>query len=438
MTDEAATIPRFIWGAAASAESTLGIAPRGDWSLWEADGRLPRSGEGSGFGTDFGADLEQQAELGLRTLRWTIDWARIEPREGRWDTGFVDFVTEVLRAARAAGVEVWAVLHDGALPGWFADDQRGLDDDIGLHRVWPRHVDRIAETFGDLVSAWVPVLDPYRITEQSRALGTRPPGLTSEKAFLDHLLTLHLASYEALRLLRSGDAPVVCCIDTEPTIAGVRSREPDERAAAIERANRIDRMRVGSWFRALQDGVISIPGRAERELEGLAGGYDTVGFTYRGARSVYADGTDGPYPADTTTAADGSSPWPEGLGITLRRLAEELPGRPLALLGTGIIAHEDTRRTELVHDTQTQLEAACDDGVPLTHAFWETAIDGWTPQCGSEVATGLIDANRDPRPSANAMRRFALHATKVSDEQRADESAGESSGDSDDDARLGR
>lgn len=404
MTDEAAPSPRILWGAAASAESTLGIAPRSDWSLWQADGRLPRSADGSGFGVDFGADLEQQAELGLHTFRWTIDWARLEPREGRWDTGFADFVIEMLRAARGAGVDVWAVLHDGALPGWFADDQRGLDDDAGLRLVWPRHVDRVAETFGDLIAAWVPVLDPYRISSESRREALRPPGLASEKAFLDHLLALHLASYEALRLLRSGDAPVVCCIDTEPTIAGVRSREPDERAAAINRANEVDRMRVGSWFRALQDGVVSIPGRAERELDGLAGGYDIVGFTYRGARSVYADGTDGPYPADAPTAADGTSPWPEGLGITVRRLADELPGRPLALLGTGLTAAEDDWRMETLQDIDAQLVAARADGVPITHAFWETAIDGWTPQCGLEVPTGLIDSNRNPRPSANAMR----------------------------------
>jgi beta-glucosidase len=402
-----------IWGAAATATSTLGIAARSSWAPWETNGRLPHSADGGGFGVDFRADLEQMAELGLRAFRWSFDWARLEPFEGRWDSGAIDLVSEVLRAARHAGVEVWAVLHDGSLPGWFADDQNGIDDEIGLRRVWPRYVDRVAETFGDLVSAWVPVLDPFEIARHGRLEGTRPPGVRSDKEFLDHLLALHLASYEALRLLRSGGAPVVCCIDAEPTVAGVHSREPDERIAAMERANRIDRMRFGTWIRALRDGVISIPGLAERELDGLAGGYDRIGFTQRGARSVFADGTDGPYPTDAVTAADGRTPWAEGLGITLRRLADEELHRPLALLGTGLTANEDQWRIEMMQSTAVEVARAVDDGVNITHVFWETAVDGWTPECGLEVPTGFIDRDRNPRPSASVIRDIASGSARL-------------------------
>lgn len=407
MTDAPPSGRAPIWGVAADARSTLGIAPRSTWARWERDGRLPRSGEGSGFGVDFRADLAQQAEAGLRTLRWTIDWARLEPVEGRWDTGAVDLIGEILRAARHLGIEVWAVLHDGDLPGWFGDDAGGFDDDTGLRRVWPRHVDRVAEAFGDLVSAWIPVLDPFDSARRSHLEGTRPPGRRSEEDFGDHLMALHLASHEALRLLRSGDIPVVCCIDAEPTVAGVRSREPGERAVAVARADRIDRFRYGSWIRTLRDGVVSIPGRAEREIDGLAGGYDVIGFTQRGARTVFADGTDGPHPADTTTAPDGNTPWTEGLGITLRRLDDEQLHRPIALLGTGLTAREDPWRVETMQGTGIELRRAVDDGVALTHAFWETAVDGWTPDCGLEVPTGFIDRDRNPRPSAAVIRALA-------------------------------
>ena len=415
MADAAGSPRTLVWGAAASAQSTLGIAPRSDWAPWEADGRLPRSGEGSGFGVDFRADLAQAAELGLRAFRWTLDWARLEPWEGRWDGEAVDLTTEVLRAARDCGIEVWAVLHDGALPGWFAEDRRGLDDDIGLRRIWPRHVDRVAETFGALVDAWVPVLDPCTIAVNGRLTGDLPPGRRSEQDCVDHLLALHLASFEALRLLTTGDAPVVCCIDTEPTFAGVRSREPDERVAATARAARIDRMRVGTWTRALRDGVISVPGLAERELPGLAGGYDIIGFTQRGARTVFADGTDGPYPADAVVAADGQAPWAEGLGLTLRELADAELHRPLALLGTGLVADEDHRRVEVLQSIAIETQRALDDGVDLTHVFWETAIDGWTPQCGLSAPTGVIDRDRNPRPSAAVIRELAGRSGRLAE-----------------------
>ena len=250
----------------------------------------------------------------MRSLRWTIDWARLEPRPGHWDDGFAAFVTEVLRAARAEGIDVWAVLHDGPLPGWFSEDEGGFHDRTGRGRTWPRHVDRVAEAFGDHVTAWVPVLDPFTIAADGYLEARRPPGRADELRFAEALEELHLVSHEALRLLRSGDPLVACCIDTEPAHGGVHTREPDERDAARSRAASAERLRLGTWLRTLNDGVVSIPGRAEIEIDGLAGGYDVVGFTYRGARTVFADGTDGPYPADAPVAADGRAPWAEGLG----------------------------------------------------------------------------------------------------------------------------
>ncbi len=199
---------------------------------------------------------------------------------------------------------------------------------------------------------------------------------------------------------------MACCIDFEPAHAGVHTREPDERDAARSRAATAERLRVGTWLRALHDGVLSVPGRAEVELDGLAGGYDVVGLTYRGARTVFADGTDGPYPADAPVAADGRAPWAEGLGEVVRTLADELPGRRLAVLGTGLTDPADDWRTELLHATGAQLQAAVDDGVPVTDAFWESGIDGWTPSAASRRRTawspGLASAARAPRPCTNS------------------------------------
>jgi beta-glucosidase len=402
------------WGAALTAAGSLGVAPSSDWGSWVAGGRLPGSGDGSGFAVDFAADLALAAELGLRSLRWTIDWARLEPRAGRWDRDAADLVTEVLRAARANGIDVWAVLHEGPLPGWFAEDERGFRDEAGLRRTWPRHVDRVAEEFGDLVAAWVPVLDPFALAAAGHLTGTRPPGGHDEVGFLDAYRDLHLASYEAMRLLRSGAAPVACCIDVEPVHGGVRSRQPDEREAAQQRAADIDRLRFGTWMRALGDGVLSVPGRAEVEMEGLATGYGVLGLTYRGATTVFADGTTGPYPADAPVAADDRAPWPEGLGVVLRRVADELPGRRLAVLGTGLTDPADEWRVELVHQIGSEISRAAADGVAVTDAFWETLVDGWTPEGGMDVADGVVTRARERRPSAEALRAMAERRGRLS------------------------
>jgi beta-glucosidase len=396
-----------------TAAGSLGVAPRSDWSRWVDTGRLPQSADGSGFGVDFASDLALLAEHGLTSLRWTLDWSRLEPVPGRWDGDAADLVTEVLRAARVAGVEVWAVLHDGPLPGWFAEDEGGFGDERGLRRTWPRHVDRVAESFGDLVAGWVPVLDPYTRAAEGSLWGTRPPGLQDPEQFVDALRDLHLASHEAMRLLRSGEPAVAACLDAAPVHAGVRSREPDERDEAVRRARRVEQLRWGVWTRALRDGLLSVPGRGEVEIEGLAGGYDVVGVTYRGGVTVYADGSTGPYPADAPVAGDGRAPWPEDLGVVVRRLHDELPGRELALLGTGLTAVEDDWRAETIAGTALEVERAVSDGVPLTMAIWESGFDGWTPERGFEVPDGVIDRARHPRPSAAVLAAAAARRGKL-------------------------
>ena len=58
------TLPdHFWWGCTSSSVGAEGVAPGADWSRWERDGRAPRSGEGSGFGTNFADDLTGMASL---------------------------------------------------------------------------------------------------------------------------------------------------------------------------------------------------------------------------------------------------------------------------------------------------------------------------------------------------------------------------------------
>ena len=391
------------WGIAMTAAGSEGLSDRSDWSTLVTEGVLPDSSIGSGFGFDYRSDLGLFADLGIGSMRWTLDWSRIEPRPGHWDSDAVDHITDILRAARAAGIEVWAVLHDGPLPGWFTEDQRGFDDSDGLGLTWPRHVDRIAETFGELVAGWIPILDPYTRALEGHLTGTRPPYRRDPQRFLEALQSLHRASFEANRLLCSGTPPVAVCIDTCPVEPGVVSREPDERDAARARVDSVDRLRFRSWTRELNDGVISIPGLAEIEIDGLAGAYDVIGFTYRGGSTLFADGSTGPFPLDVPVAPDGTAPWTEGLGVTLRRFGDAFPGRALALLGTGLTAHEDDWRSEVLAGSIRETQHAAEDGITVTRAFWESGIDGWTPHCGFAVPDGLIDRRRNPRASAQLL-----------------------------------
>jgi beta-glucosidase/6-phospho-beta-glucosidase/beta-galactosidase len=228
------------WGTGAAATQCEGSAPRSDWAGWEAEGRVPPSGDGNGFRTRYADDFALLAEHGIAHHRLTIEWARLEPSEGRWDEDEEAHLRRVLEAGREAGVAMWACLVHGSAPGWFTDDQRGWLDDKAATLTWPRHVDRVAEALGDLVAGWVPIHEPDLQAKLGYGEGAFPPGCRSEDDERVALGALRTAEAEAARLLRGGGAPVaVTARPGEPDWGDdlvVVSAAVDELEAPLEQA----------------------------------------------------------------------------------------------------------------------------------------------------------------------------------------------------------
>jgi beta-glucosidase/6-phospho-beta-glucosidase/beta-galactosidase len=223
------------WGTAAAATQCEGAAPRSDWAGWEAEGRVPPSGDGNGFRTRYADDFALLAEHGM-----SVEWARLEPSEGRWDEDEEAHVRRVLEAGRAAGVALWVCLLHGSAPGWFTDDRRGWLDDKAATLTWPRHVDRVAEALGDLVAGWMPIHEPDLQARLGYGEGSFPPGRRGEEDERDALAALRAAEAEAARLLRGGGAPVAVTARPDEPHEGndlvVVSAAVDELEAPLEQA----------------------------------------------------------------------------------------------------------------------------------------------------------------------------------------------------------
>src|SRR5688572_2590646 len=229
----------FIWGTAASSTQAEGAAPASDWRAWEDAGRVPPSGDGNGFATRHADDFELYASHGLTHHRLSLEWARLEPREGHRDPAEVERYRQVLEAARAAGISIWACLHHFTLPGWFADDLHGFRDDKQGRLVWSRHVDWVAETFGDLVAGWKPINEPTFYALGSHLFGALPPGRKDRNEAANVLKTIHRAGADAARLLRTPATPVATVQALVPIF------KVDDTAAATETADQLDEL----WWR---------------------------------------------------------------------------------------------------------------------------------------------------------------------------------------------
>jgi beta-glucosidase len=93
----------------------------------------------------------------------------------------------------------------------------------------------------------------------------------------------------------------------------------------------------------------------------------------------------------------------------LRRLHDELPGRPLVICehGVGTDDDDDAWRCEILRESLAVTEEAIADGVDLRGFFHWTGVDNYEWTFGDDVSFGLFDRDRQARTSAELMASFA-------------------------------
>jgi beta-glucosidase len=383
----------FWWGTAASSTQSEGAAPDSDWAAWERAGRVPPSGDGNGFGTRYAEDFALYAEYGLTHHRLSIEWARIEPSEGKRDDAAIEHYRSVLTAARDAGVAVWVCLHHFTLPGWFVETGEGaFVDERGRSYYWPRHVAFCAETFGDLVHGWKPINEPAAYA----SLYAR-----AQERLFDVLGGTLLAQRDAWRELRGSGAPVATVHNLSPVYSVGSTVKTDRMVERMEDV--IWRI----WMQADRDGVLELPGRASREVPDLREACDLVGFSYYSASGVDAEGHIVPYPSGARVGPMGYAPWSEGLGLVLRRLRDELPGRPLLICEHGVGTDDDEWRSDVLRESLAIVDEAMADGVDVRGFFHWTGVDNYEWLHGFDVPFGCFTRDREPRGSAELLASYA-------------------------------
>ena len=197
----------------------------------------------------------------------------------------------------------------------------------------------------------MPLAEPVTWALDGYLLGVTPPGRRDPEQLAAAIRGVHLAWRDAWRILRGG-APVATSHRVGPVHAA------DQTVPAQRQAHLADEVLWGSWVSGLRDGILRVPGLAEEEVADLAGSGDVIGIAYEGAIAVTGEGAFRPYPPDVAVAESGWAPWPEGLAVTLRRVADELPGRPVLVSSHGVGTADDEWRGDLLRETVDVLAAA--------------------------------------------------------------------------------
>lgn len=191
----------FLWGAATSAHQVEGNNFHNDWWQWEIKNKPPqmRSGKAANQYQLYEKDFELAKDLGHNAHRLSIEWSRIEPREGKFDQTEIDHYKKVLQALKKSGMKVMLTLHHFTNPLWFAE--MGGWESVNSPYYFERFVKKIVPELKDYVDLWVTINEPGVVVFMGYLNGIWPPNkkskLTSFKVYWN-IARAHKKAYRVI------------------------------------------------------------------------------------------------------------------------------------------------------------------------------------------------------------------------------------------------
>lgn len=401
----------FLWGAAVSSHQVEGDNRGNDWWDWEQIPGHIADGSTSGAAAEWWSgraeeDLARAKSLGLRAVRMSVEWSRLEPEPGRFDADAFERYRAILRAAADHELRVMLTLHHFTLPRWAA--KLGGWAHPALPELLEGLAERTARELGSHVALFATINEPSVLAFMAYAGRRWPPGLGSMRACfeaLGRMLDAHARMYRAIH--RAIPEARVGLVLNAPYFAPASGSIADR---AVARAQ--DWAFSGAVLHALKHGALRPPvAIVPRNDPFLPRSYEWIGLNYYGRYDVRFDPTN---PAllfgrhvQEPTIAHGETDWgrpdPEGMLAQLRRLSDLHV--PLYVTENGVYDNEDERRPSYLRDHVDAVLRARREGLDVRGYFHWALVDNFEWAEGWATRFGLFALDRATQ--ARTRRRSA-------------------------------
>ena len=402
----------FLIGASTAAHQVEGNNINSDY--W-AQEQMPHSSftEPSGIACDhynrYEEDIRLMAQAGLNAYRFSIEWARIEPEEGRFDENEIRHYRKVIHCCRENGVEPIVTLMHFTSPVWLI--KKGgweAENTIGYFR---RYAAYVAEKLGDeiryictineanmglqlaAISKRFELMARQARKDAQKAEGTVQVGMNFQKM-------MENIKYAAMENAEIFGTP-------QPQIF-VSSRTP-EGDILVFRAHQAAKEAIKAVHPEIQVGItLSL-----HDLQALPGGQAFAenawdeeflhylpciqGDDFLGVqnytRTQYGPEGQLPCPEGAELTQMDYEFYPEALEHVIRKVHEVFKG-DLIVTENGIATADDTRRVEFIRRALQGVEDCLNDGIPVKGYCHWSLMDNFEWQKGFGMTFGLIAVDR--------------------------------------------
>ena len=394
----------FLWGAATAAHQVEGNNINTESWVLE---HLPETiyAEPSGDACDhyhrYPEDIALLAKLGFNAYRFSLDWARIEPEEGKFSYAELEHYRRMLATCHEHGIQPVVTFHHFTSPRWLMPYGGWVDEKTPDR--FSRYCERAVNHLGDLISVACTVNEPNIPVVLSKLLpfdiqktpfwqnAAQTFGVTPERLGLwqfaatpqarDVILSAHKKAVDVLKA-GPGNFPVgltMALLDIQAAEGG------EEKAAEFQ-------FEMNDIFLEQLDGNDFI-------------GVQTYSRMVVGPNGVVPPGE------DVEKNQMGEEFYPEALGGTIRHAAK-VTGLPVIVTENGLSNPDDSRRLEYFQRALNSVVDILNEGIDVRGYFAWSLMDNFEWVSGYEPKFGIIAVDREtqqrtPKPSAYWLGKVA-------------------------------
>ena len=358
-------------------------------------------------------DIKLMADAGLNAYRFSIEWARIEPEEGHFDSEAVDHYKAVIACCKKYGIEPFVTLHHFSSPKWliskggweasttpedFAHYVRFIIGERGseLH-----YICTINEAnMGIQVAA---IAERYKRQMMAQMQAAQSGGNSADGSVQ---VGINLQKMMEGQKAAAAENLEVFGVEKVENFTSMRTREGD---LLILKAHELAKKEIKALYPDIKVGLtLSLHDiqpqedgmeRAKKEWDEEFMHYlpyikddDFLGVQNYTRSLIGADGQL-PNPDGAELTQMNYEFYPEALEHVLRKVAKDFHG-DLYVTENGIATADDTRRVAFIDTALKGIVSCINDGLPVKSYFHWSLLDNFEWQKGYSMTFGLIAVDR--------------------------------------------
>ncbi len=404
----------FLWGASTSAHQVEGNT-HNQWTVWElehakslaaqaeyhykdldnwddikAQAKNPDnyvSGSASDHYARYKEDIELAHSLHMNALRFSVEWSRIEPNMGSWDSQAIAHYREYVSKLKKQGIEPVLTLFHFTVPVWFSE--MGGFEKRSNSKYFIRFAEKILTELGGDIRYVITINEPEVYAFESYHLGHWPPGAQSKRAALTVLRNLISVHNQTAKMIHS-----------------------------LHSRYKVSIAKNSNYFYPGDDAVLSVKsaqamqyGQDDYVLKRVVKQCDFLAVNYYFSHRVYGYRTHNPNEHVSDMGWDMA---PADLEFVLERLSRKYK-LPIIITENGCADSSDAKRQWWLKETFGAMQRALKQGVELQGYLHWSLLDNFEWDKGKWPRFGLlaVDYTTQERTVRRSARRYGEVVKKI-------------------------